>query len=1569
MQLTTFKSQDQMINEMDLNDCAKGRISMLKFLRSVESHYATSNPPPSSSEQQFKFDEYLRLNSSFARLLPEGIRRTNICQLSTNKVESIKTNFQNDILDTDLAKQAMIQVDILRHLKTGNRPPVELIHLLKQFAKSCGLPMPSASVAANSIFNSSNEEKLSYPTPLAVKRAWVLEPALKLPSSSSPLEHQGELDLNSVPPRKRAFMTSSKTSRELPSSSAHVSSIVSLPPALRARAVLEKKQLQFASMQQAIRERVDRAADLSSVPRGDKLPSQTALLSSDFSGSTNAMAALDNLPFIKSSIQQDLIASRLGDLVRGRGELLRGRDGKVCSAVRNFQREMGAIWSDKRGVAALMAAKCAEVVNSMQGRRTDMERKGEKERLRLLRESNMEEYLSMVKESKNERLQQLLSQTETFLSDLLKRAREHQRIDRSVSDAPRDKSNTEMDVETNQTDQNNSLSLIEEKSSSNTGLFDYYNATHLRREKICQPPNLAPGRSLMSYQLTGLEWLISLFNNNLHGILADEMGLGKTVMTISLFAHLLDKFNHTGPHLVVVPLSTLPNWLSEAEAFCPSLRMIGYKGTANDRASLGRMIKNSRLTTNLTHSGVTSRGTIRGEGMGYKTGVAAVNAAKKRGFDVVVTTYEYILRDVKVFQSTIWGHLVVDEGHRLKNVNSRLHRSLSSLKCMSRLLLTGTPLQNNLTELWSLLNFLLPHIFSSSDDFESWFASPFESSIPGAASEDLQLTTEERLLIVHRLHQTLRPFVLRRVKKDVLSQLPVKKEFVVWAPLSSWQVRLYAQASNKSITVAKNENGDPVKDHSTGAFGATLNAIQQLSKQQKYVSNVMVELRKACNHPFHYLTEWRACSNAIGSPSATEIRDGATGAWDGLHDDLTMRMRAVSGKIEVLERMLVKLFRCNHKVLLFAQHTTLIDMVDAWLRCMSGVGVLAPGGLKIFRLDGSVSLEERKLRMDEFNKNDEEKPNGQLLSSKIFLISTRAGGTGLNLQSADTVIIFDSDWNPQQDLQAMARAHRVGQLREVRVIRLLTLTPFEETVMSRVESKLGLDSAVIGELTTNGGGAIDDDDDGGDSSETGKLREREDRLKALIAIQDSAGGESGRELSTLKFINSELARGEDEEKLFKQIDRELLIGNVDNDNHSPKVEENTENVLKDEVIDKPKDTKITGKGKTKSMVAPRKSISNKKNTKKTKSEMDIEEDEQDEMDQDEDDEDKVQDDEDEEKTVKGRRSTSSAVASKQSSSTSTTTTTNTSQTNKKSNKAKEVKPTKKDEENGDAESNIDKEITDNKSSVKLDSIPDCISMFANEFETSIPDTIALRDALLDLSLEEINPSVILNQIDSNPAFTAAKRAMDVLIQKFTLENFSTSNSEHTSQKNTQKKGMTTKKKDEVVDVDNSTMLLTESLTALTRKGQIDPSLILLLLTGRMMLPEQVPSFVLDAERHLSAKVKRVAESGKKYLDDYEHEMLIEREQRLAAGDVSGDENGDPLSMAERQQMRQSRRGGKTEKQFLERIAMLSGGVFTSEGIEYLDEEDLKAIDGEVRELEKKNKKLKKGQKWDEDSDF
>jgi len=504
-----------------------------------------------------------------------------------------------------------------------------------------------------------------------------------------------------------------------------------------------------------------------------------------------------------------------------------------------------------------------------------------------------------------------------------------------------------------------------------------------------QPKNLRSGCILKDYQLEGVRWLVSLYENGVSGILADEMGLGKTIQVISLVAH-LRTMNVSGPFIVVAPLATLPNWVREFEKWLPGLPVVRFHGTTQERDAM-------------------------------LAGPLNMKHKKNADFPVIVTSYEVSIREEKRLNKIgEFTYLVVDEGQRLKNHRCTLISSLKRIRSANRLLLSGTPIQNNLDELWSLLNFVNPAIFDDLTIFQSWFGfrNIGEKTRGSTSNEDI-MVEERKNQTVTKLHEILRPFLLRRIKNDVLTDLPPKKEIVVYAGMSKLQdgySKMIEQGVLRDILLNQG-----------------IEAARTLSQTNKQMNH-----RKNCNHPFMF-----------GEPI-----DPATGAHMGsAHPQLLVR---ASGKFALLDRMLDRLYRDKHQVLIFSQMTSLLNVIEDYLLYRQW---------KYCRIDGSTKIDERQRQMDVFNSEKTGGHNGTRNDGDdrhfVFLLSTRAGGVGINLATADTCIIFDSDWNPHQDSQAMDRCHRIGQNRPVAVYRLLTVNSVDIDMMEKQISKKKLERMAI----------------------------------------------------------------------------------------------------------------------------------------------------------------------------------------------------------------------------------------------------------------------------------------------------------------------------------------------------------------------------------------------------------------------------------------------------------------------------------------------------------------------------
>ena len=472
-----------------------------------------------------------------------------------------------------------------------------------------------------------------------------------------------------------------------------------------------------------------------------------------------------------------------------------------------------------------------------------------------------------------------------------------------------------------------------------------------------QPPWLDHAGTLRYYQLEGLNWLIQCWCNNINSILADEMGLGKTIQTVSFLSWLHFAQEIPGPFLVVVPLSTVDNWMKEFQKWAPGMNVVLYIGNSASRQIIRE----------------------------YEFGTQ-----KHMKVHAIVTTFELVLKDKLILQKYKWVYLAVDEAHRLKNCESQLHETLLSFNTDNRLLITGTPLQNSLRELWSLLSFLHPKKFSSMIEFENKY---------------LNIDTAENQDKIQSLHAEIGPHLLRRYKKQVEKSLPSKTERILRVELSPMQKMYY------KLILARN--------------------VEQLNKslmgkgKKASLINIVVELRKCCNHPYLF----NGAEEMITRNKNSKITD------------LLIKS---SGKLLLMHKLLTRLKETGHRVLIFSQMVRMLDILADYL---------ASQHFNFQRLDGSMNHDMRRQAMESFNDPDSK--------DFCFLLSTRAGGLGINLSTADTVIIYDSDWNPQNDLQAVARAHRIGQKKVVNIYRLVSQHTVEEEILERAKKKMVLDHLVI----------------------------------------------------------------------------------------------------------------------------------------------------------------------------------------------------------------------------------------------------------------------------------------------------------------------------------------------------------------------------------------------------------------------------------------------------------------------------------------------------------------------------
>uniref|UniRef100_A0A8C0GFK2 DNA helicase n=1 Tax=Chelonoidis abingdonii TaxID=106734 RepID=A0A8C0GFK2_CHEAB len=515
---------------------------------------------------------------------------------------------------------------------------------------------------------------------------------------------------------------------------------------------------------------------------------------------------------------------------------------------------------------------------------------------------------------------------------------------------------------------------------------------------IEQPSILNQSMELKPYQKIGLNWLALLHKHGLNGILADEMGLGKTIQAIAFLAYLYQE-GDKGPHLIVVPASTLDNWIREVNLWCPALDVLFYYGSQEDRKQLRTDINN-----------------------------------KVVNFNVIVTTYNSAISsadDRSLFRRLKLNYAIFDEGHMLKNMGSVRYQHLMTINAKNRLLLTGTPVQNNLLELMSLLNFVMPHMFSgSTSEIRRMFSSKTVST-----AEEHSVYEKER--IAHA-KQIIKPFILRRVKDEVLKQLPPKKDLIELCDMSEKQEQLYYDLFNK------------------------LKKSIDSQEKNSEMGNVMMQLRKMANHPLlhrqYYTADKLKMMSMLMLKEPTHcdanpdliFEDMSVMTDFELHllckqyasvSDFKLEIDTVldSGKFRTLERILSDLKEKGDRVVLFSQFTMMLDILEVLLKQQQH---------RYIRLDGKTQISERIHLIDEFNTD---------MGIFVFLLSTKAGGLGINLTSANVVILHDIDCNPYNDKQAEDRCHRVGQTREVQVIKLISKGTIEESMLKISQQKLKLE--------------------------------------------------------------------------------------------------------------------------------------------------------------------------------------------------------------------------------------------------------------------------------------------------------------------------------------------------------------------------------------------------------------------------------------------------------------------------------------------------------------------------------
>jgi len=476
---------------------------------------------------------------------------------------------------------------------------------------------------------------------------------------------------------------------------------------------------------------------------------------------------------------------------------------------------------------------------------------------------------------------------------------------------------------------------------------------------------------LNDYQVSGLNWLCYKWHQSQSVILADEMGLGKTIQSLAFLQYLKHSFQVSGPFIVVVPLSTIRNWEDEIKKWT-TLNILTYIGNGKDRLIMQKY---------LFFSG------------------SKENHIK---FDLLLTSYDILSKDLLFLRSIKWIVAIYDEAHKLKNHKSKIYESCFSIKSDHTILLTGTPIQNSIEEIWSLLHFIDTNCFPSIDGFLRSYSDMSSENI-----RELQVLIE--------------PYILRRKKSDVEISLKPKEETIIEVELSQFQRMAYRMT---------------LDDHREELMSS-------ISKNPINLNNLSMDLRKICNHPFlinHFeilAKEQAKATNKVADNDSLSYEQECQCMIDS------------SGKLILINKLLPKLKENGHKVLIFSQMTSVLDIIADYLDYKN---------FTYERLDGTNNIQQRSSSIDRFCSDE---------NLFVFLLSTKAGGLGINLTVADTVIIYDSDWNPQNDIQAMSRCHRIGQTQEVKVYRLISRATYESEMFERASKKLGLDYALLDSGQTN----------------------------------------------------------------------------------------------------------------------------------------------------------------------------------------------------------------------------------------------------------------------------------------------------------------------------------------------------------------------------------------------------------------------------------------------------------------------------------------------------------------------
>lgn len=849
---------------------------------------------------------------------------------------------------------------------------------------------------------------------------------------------------------------------------------------------------------------------------------------------------------------------------------------QIPKAAKMYTTTLTIVDNNCRKISALAVREVARVVHSTQGFRSwkDYQLKGRKitREMQIFWKKNEKDEKEARKRAEKEELEKrraeeearemrrqarklnfLISQTELYShfiankKDLLVREASPDNIpktDRSVKELIDEDGNEEELAErakesaiaamTKQQSQVKAFDMESKKARNDLELessedqLSYLNPSSMPGTLLEQPKMLKC--TLKAYQLKGLAWLANLYEQGINGILADEMGLGKTVQSISLLAYLAESQGIWGPFVVVAPASTLHNWQQELARFVPTFKTLPYWGSVSDRKTLRKFWTGSKL------------------------------GKKDSPFHVLVTSYQLLVSDEKAFGGKVhWQYMILDEAQALKSSSSVRWKTLLGFKCRNRLLLTGTPIQNSMQELWALLHFIMPTLFDSHDEFSEWFSKDIESH-----AEHKSGLNERQL---KRLHMILKPFMLRRVKKDVENELGDKIEIDIDCKLSPKQRKWYDIVRKK----LRQDHDLLLKKMRTGATTGTITTSVTL---ESHLANLVMQFRKICNHTelmvesqvksplvidldLNYSSSasseifgmsrnpinvnypiaiqeldvrrpvaesilsfckpkedvflqgvlaWLSCLESqaymldqgvwnprflaiekeiplftlpvapifeksycrilpkvlCSSPSLSYKRPPLDSGVSlvPLESHLSTRATTIngpclvqlpspenlvsdSGKLAALDTLLERLKREGHRVLVYFQMTRMMNLMEDYCRYRRH---------SYIRLDGSTKISDRRDLVHDWQTD---------ASLFIFILSTRAGGLGINLTAADTVIFYDSDWNPTVDQQAMDRAHRLGQTKQVTVYRLITKGTIEERIKLKAAQKHEIQKVVI----------------------------------------------------------------------------------------------------------------------------------------------------------------------------------------------------------------------------------------------------------------------------------------------------------------------------------------------------------------------------------------------------------------------------------------------------------------------------------------------------------------------------